>query len=67
LLPLFKWYRFFIVFKKQVKIERKLNCSSAHRRFFKMCHNRNLQPIKLSGCKNAPIRDEKAKYSAQAV
>jgi hypothetical protein len=29
--------------------------------------NRNLQPRKLSGCKNAPTRDEKNKYAAPAV
>jgi hypothetical protein len=30
-----------------------------------MCQNRFLQPVKLSGCKDAaPVRDKKVKYSA---
>jgi hypothetical protein len=32
-----------------------------------MCTNRNVQPMKLSGCTNAPIRDETAKSSTPNV
>ncbi len=49
------------------KAEKQLNCTRAHRSHGKIGKIRYLQLMKSSGCRNAPIRDEKAKYSTPAV
>jgi hypothetical protein len=38
--------RFFKVYSQEVKAERKLNCSRAHRSCRKICKTGNMQPIK---------------------
>jgi hypothetical protein len=53
--PPFKWYGFFLVFTKEVKIA----AAEHNGGFKKWAKKRNQQPMRVSGCKNAPIRDER--------
>jgi hypothetical protein len=52
---------------KKEKQRKQLNCTRAHRLHGKNQQIRYLQPMKSSGRKNAPIREEKAKYSTPVV
>jgi hypothetical protein len=62
--------RTILIFKinsQEVKSERILNCSRAHRRCRKICKTGNIEPMKFSGFKIGPIREEAARNSAPEV
>jgi hypothetical protein len=52
---------------QEVKTERKFNCSRAHLKYGKIYKTGNIQPIKKSGLKTGPIREDALRNSALEV